>query len=842
MLLRLPIAIGLAVRLLTAFLVLAAALPQARAQGEPAQFEKALEGATKVGDGVVTAYSKGDKTLLVLPKFAFERLFLWYAEFVAVPSGIASQLPLGGATVKFERHHDRVFIRDLTATFAARVETRQDPRPGQLAGHDLNPIALSVRRANEPPVVGILPVVAVAPDGRVALDITRHFSDDIEIMSARPLVLSTGLMPVAVNPLASYITSVRVFPENFNIRAHLTFLAKDTKSAELPPRGVSLRVGHSFVMLPDQPMPARRYDPRVGYFYAGASTADPNKFIEFETADGAVQRSAAVIMRFRLEKKNPGQAVSDPVAPIVFYIGREVPDRWRPFLKAGVEMWKPAFEAAGFSNAIIARDAPSVAEYPDWTPEDARFSTIRWLAQPRENARGPHTVDPRSGEVISSHVEVWPQVLGLFSRYYYALMSPLDPRAKTLPLSEDVQGEILKYVVGHEVGHAIGLRHNHIASTAYSIAQMRDPAFANRWGANASIMAYGRFNQAAQPGDGITRYLPTLGPYDFFAINWGYGRHGTSPKDEQSALEVLAAGAQADRQLMWGAGELPEEIADWATDPRVLKENTGAERVEATRLGVANILRSLQSLDAATAGDTQEFNAALGQFVWAHSGLLKSVPKLVAGVEASPHARTGRVTLVPASRQKDAVIYYLEDGALTLDAYRVPSISRRAAMVGTDRMVDTLQSALVRELFDDTRLAMLETQKAADPNAYGLIEFAQDTYSALWADLASAPPGRRALQRAYLQRMADILKGEAADPKIREAATAALRKQGLPETFIAAGIASASDTIYPAWIRDTLPRLATRLDAAAKKVRSKEDKLHFEAMATLARRIAPGGR
>jgi len=233
-----------------------------------------------------------------------------------------------------------------------------------------------------------------------------------------------------------------------------------------------------------------------------------------------------VIKRHRLEKRDPAAAVSEPIKPIVFYVGPGVPDRWRPYIKAGVEMWQPAFEKAGFRNAILAMDAPTPEQDPEWSPEDARYNVIRWLPQPFVNAMGPSVSDPRSGEILFAHVMIWPQVLNYFSNYYWLMAYGIEPDVKGLPLSEAKQGQLLQYIVAHEVGHSIGLRHNHLASTAYSVADLRNPAFANTRGSNASIMAYGRMNQAAQPGDGVTRVLPIIGPYDEFAIQWGYGPVG----------------------------------------------------------------------------------------------------------------------------------------------------------------------------------------------------------------------------------------------------------------------------------------------------------------------------
>lgn len=827
---------------------------QAQTQSSPPKqkvtIDTALEGAKKLGEGVVTAYKKGDNTLLVVSQNTFKRLFLWYSETVTVPTGVVDHLYLGGTVVQFQRRGRRVLIRDLTASFGNRTVGRQAPEPGQKAGARIAPIALAVRRANEPPVIAVLPIIAAADDGRVLVDVTKLFSSDIETMSARSQIVLAGLLPVQVNPAASYITSVRVFPNNFGIRTHLTFLAKP-KDPVAPPRNISLRVGHSLVMLPEKPMSSRPFDSRVGFFRTGAGvTAQDSKYTVYE-ASGRLQRSEGLIMRYRLEKKNPDAEVSDPIKPIVFYIGREVPDRWRPYLKAAVASWEPVFRAAGFSNAIVARDAPDFKDDPNWTPEDARHSTIRWIAQPKANATGPHTVDPRSGEILSSHIEVWPQVITLFSQYYFGIHGSLDERAKALPLSEKMQGRMLQYAVAHEVGHAIGLRHNHLASTAYSVAQMRNPKFANRWGANTSIMAYGRWNQAAQPGDGITKFIPEPGPYDYFAIKWGYGVFGKASDAEKKALAEFTAKAQTDRRLVWAAGELPGEFEIWSTDPRVLKESTGAERVEATRLGVANILRSLKRLPEATGDDNDELVGAYNAIQSFHMFFLKSVAKLVAGVEAHPSATSGpRRRLVSPQRQQAAIRYLLGEGARSLEAYKAPELIDRVAIFGGGEAIDRLQASLVDALFQDQifptvpsmvvrKLPLLQAQKAADPKAYGPLDFARDSYDALWGDLSTAPHWRRPLQRAYLRRIAALVDVSKSADRSKQAKTnAALVSGGTTSAFAAIVSSTGADTVFVGWAHDMLPKLARRLRRAARKARTSDDRFHFWAMAALAQQIA----
>jgi len=823
---------------------------QAKQPAAPATIEAALSGAKQTGEGVVEAYTKGDNTLLVLPKQAFERLFLWYSETVTVPTGVVSGLALGGSVIQLQHRGNVVFLRDRTAGFGNRVPGYQDPRPGQETGARIDPITLSVRRANEPPIMGILPVLATAPDGRVLVDITKFFSNDIENKSARSQVIAAGLVPVQVNPAASYITSVRVFADNFNIRSHLTFVAK-SKDPVAPPRNISLRVGHSIMMLPEKPMDGRLFDPRIGFFRTGSGVTEQDSEFKVHEDSGRLTQSQGLIMRFRLEKKEPSKEVSDPVKPIVFYLGREVPDRWRPYIKAAVETWQPVFEAAGFSNAIVARDAPPFKQDPNWIPEDVRHSTIRWIAEPKANATGPHTVDPRSGEILSSHIEVWPQVITLFSHYYYGIHSSLDEKAAKLPLSEEMQGRLLQYAVAHEVGHAIGLRHNHFASTAYSIAQMRDPKFANKWGSNASMMAYGRWNQAAQPGDGVTKFIPTPGPYDYYAIKWGYGVFGKSSAEETTALDEFVDKAQADRRLRWAAGELGGELGIWTVDPRVLKESTGAERVEATRLGVANIVRSLKNLPVATKDSNDEFVSAYNDIQTFHMLFLKSVAKLIGGVEVDPWAKSGpRRHVVPPEQQRAAVKYLLDEGARSLETYRAPELLERAALFGGSQAVDGWLASLVDAVFNDRpfnaapqiaigKLTLLQSHKESDPKAYGPLDFANDSYQVLWSDLKTTPQWRRVMQRAYLLKIGELFNAEKAfNPAEQEKAKQALLAEQISGGFATMVTSSGSDPVFVAWARDMLPKLEQRLKDAAAKAGNADEKYHLLAMANLAQQVA----
>jgi hypothetical protein len=515
----------------------------------------------------------------------------------------------------------------------------------------------------------------------------------------------------------------------------------------------------SMVKLPANPMMARLADPRVGFFTT--STTD------YSRPDHRAERRT-FIARWRLEKKDPNAAVSDPVKPIVYYLDPATPKQWIPYLKKGIESWQPAFEAAGFRNAIIAKEAPTKEEDPNWSPEDVRYSVVRWLPSTTENASGPHISDPRTGEILNADIQFYHNVMQLVRDWYFVQVGPLDARAQKYPLPEDLMGELLGYVLAHEVGHTLGFQHNMKASSEYTIANVRDREWVKTMSHTPTIMDYSRFNYVSQPEDKIDPkdLIPKLGPYDIWATKWGYAPISAKTPDEEKATLDMWAREQDQKPYLRFSTDGTN-----GSDPGENTEAVGdADAVTATTLGLKNLRRVMDLLLPATTHpgeDWDELDLVYGRALGQWSRELGHVAQIVGGYDSQQkHAGQDGVRFTPVSRQRQAAaVKFLNENAFaTPTMFLRPEILRRIEPSGVLNRVRAAQMSVLTSLLSAQRFTRLVEQESLDNvGPYRPSEFLADLRRGIFSEMYAAAPKtdafRRNIQRAYLETMATRLNG-----------------------------------------------------------------------------------
>ena len=716
--------------------------PTVTKPGEPKPYDDVIPKTAKSQPGVFIVHKVDEKIFFEIPKDGFDKLMLWQAEVAKGPAGVTwGGYSLGSRYLRFERRGNKVYLWQVS--FAKRGD-------GKAIQH-------AVDSANMDSIIYAFPVEAEGKDRSTVVNATPLYTTDIMDLSVKGAVGSGG----GIDQNRSYIDDIKAFPTNIEARSLLTFTGGGGGGFGPFGKGPSFGGGaksytamvhYSLVQLPEKPMMGRFFDPRVGYFTRSFENyASPKTWMETQQ----------YIARFRLEKKDPTAAVSEPVKPIVFYVSREVPEKYKAYMLKGIEDWQPAFEKAGFKNAIIAKEAPDSRTDPTWDPEDARHSVIRWVADPFQNAMGPHVHDPRSGEIISAHIIFWHDVVKLAQQWYFVQCGATDPRAKKLPLPDDLTGELLRYICAHEVGHTLGLRHNHRASGAYSIEQLRDSAVAAMHGAVASVMSCGRFNSVAQPEDKVKQLIPVLAPYDFFAIAWGYKAIPGVKKaeDERVTLDKWASRQLDEPFLRFGGEDGPA-----AVDPTVKTENIGSDSIKATELGLKNLDRVLEHLVDGTTNVGEDFSLLEDTYktLLAHRrNWFNAVALNVGGViESRTLGGRGTETFsrVPREKQQAAVQFINDHAFKTPTKLLNPAIVNRFRYTGLANDLSGQQKALMQNLLSGSRIRRLMDEELLNGGkAYTVTELVNDVQNGIFSELNAGQPKvdvlRRNLQRAYLDHL-----------------------------------------------------------------------------------------
>ena len=551
-------------------LTLCAAPAQARKKKTETPPPAKVEKKAPIAKGFFGVQREKDDVFFVIPDSLLRRPMLVTTRFISTPAGaqVYGGELANSKMLTWERHNNQLLLR--AEMFESLADSTQR-------------IWKSVEASAENPIVAAFKIEETLADStsklkQYRIKVTDFLKGDNPVTSLETY-RKTGFDIGGLRGDLSYIDTVKTFPINTEIQTVKTFSAKPNKIPSAAVTGlVTLRLNTSFVLLPENLMRSRTFDPRVGYF--------TDNFVEFNDKQQQVKRRS-VIARWRLEPKEEdiekmkrGELV-EPKKPIVYYIDPATPKQWVKYLILGVEDWQKAFEQAGFKNAIIAKEWPK--DRPDMSLEDARFSVIRYLASPIPNAYGPNVHDPRTGEIIESHIGWYHNVMKLVHDWYMVQAGAVDPRARKQEFDEELMGQLIRFVSSHEVGHTLGLRHNMGASAATPVEKLRDKAWVEKHGHTSSIMDYARFNYVAQPEDNISSegIFPRINDYDKWAIQWGYSYfpNAKSEKEERKILNDLTVKTITGNRRLWFGGEGHDN------DPLALTEDLSDDVMKASDYG-----------------------------------------------------------------------------------------------------------------------------------------------------------------------------------------------------------------------------------------------------------------
>ncbi len=656
---------------------------------------------------------------------------------------------LGSKVIRFEnKDNKRILVREYS------YRERSENKDGMFQ---------SVRNSNTQPIVANFGIETIKKDS-----LTRNYVINVSVFLQKENPLFSfdadskeyiGLLNMVGE--GTYIDTLKAFPKNIEISTTVTYQSKkgmsnvgflETGSPRIP---LTYELNSSMVLLPEVPMKARLFDPRVGYFTVGYTDFDSNpQGIEYKK----------LITRWRLEPKDEaaylrGELV-EPKKPIIIYIDPATPKKWVPYLIQGVNDWQVAFEKAGFKNAIYALEAPT--DDPSWSLEDARHSAIVYKPSDIPNASGPHINDPRTGEILETHINWYHNVMSLLRDWYMIQAGTIDEAARKMQLDDELMGQLIRFVSSHEVGHTLGLRHNFGSSHTVPVEKLRDKAWVEANGHTPSIMDYARFNYVAQPEDGITRagIFPRIGIYDKWSIEWGYRwlPQFQTPEDEvafsnQSIIEKL----KTDVRYTFGTESDPN-------DPRNQSEDLGDDSMLASLYGIKNLKRIVPQIltwsyepNKSYAGAGEIYSRVVSQF----NRYLGHVTKNVAGIYSNSITveQTDEIAreFVPANIQKRAIAF-LNEQLFTTPEWLIDRQLMEKAKILPVNVICSLQSGVLARLINKNTLdKMSENEILNGKKAYTSAQMFNDLKKVIWSNLGQSDIYKRNMQKAYVENLINLL-------------------------------------------------------------------------------------
>ena len=715
-------------------------------------YGKVITKEAKTDEGLFTVHKLDGKYFYEIPDTLMGREMLMVTRIAKTATGLG----FGGgkqntSVLRWEVKDKKVLLRVVSH---------------QIYAADSLPISEAVKNSNFEPVLYAFDVKAYKKDSvsgnkNIVIDASPLFETDVKPLGL-PQRRRKSLKVSKLDAKRSYIDTIRSYPQNIEVRTVKTYSGSALPSNNATGT-LSLMMSNSMILLPEVPMQRRMFDERVGWFGRGQTDYG---------LDLQKSKTIRYLDRWRLEVKDEDMAafkrgeLVEPKKQIVYYIDRATPKKWVPYIKQGIEDWQVAFEAAGFKNAIIAADPPSVEEDPDWSPEDVRYSVVRYLASPIPNANGPHVSDPRSGEILESDINWYHNVMTLLHNWYFVQTAAINPEARSNEFKDEIMGRLIRFVSSHEVGHTLGLPHNMGSSVAYAVDDLRDPEFTKKYGTAPSIMDYARFNYIAQPGDGDVALMPNIGIYDKYAIKWGYRPilEAKSAEDEKKTLDSWILEHAGDPMYRFGRQQFG------VIDPSSQTEDLGDDAMKASAYGIANLKRIVPNLITWTAEEGQnydELDKMYGQVLSQYNRYMGHVAANVGGVYEmyKTYDQDGAVyTHVPKEKQKEALTFLQENLFETPEWLLDTNIFDKIENAGSVERIRRFQTRTLNNLLDFGRMGrMLENETLNGNSAYTFMDMMEDTREGLFSELRTRSTidiYRRNLQRAYVERLEYLMTNE----------------------------------------------------------------------------------